>query len=65
VIVSDIEISSAIDQHPRYGPMTPSTCHLQRSLSMIVSDIEINSAVDQHLYMLIALCTCVMQETCI
>jgi hypothetical protein len=38
---------------------------MQGSPSMIVGDIEINSAIDQHLYMLITLCTCIKQETCI
>jgi hypothetical protein len=64
--ISDIQISTAIDQLPHDGPMTMMACPMQRSSPMIRSDIEINSAIDQHRYNpLITLCTCIMQDTCI
>jgi hypothetical protein len=64
MLVNDIDMSSAINQHRHYGPMTCITCHMQRSESIAVSDIDINSAIKQHPHDgLITLFTCIMQET--
>jgi hypothetical protein len=47
-VVSDIEVSSAIDQYSHYRPMPLDTDPMERSPSLSVSDIEVSSAIDQH-----------------